>query len=224
VKAPENRPVEASEPLPFGSTGRAPRRVSSWEVPRSLVDPSAPALLFAYGSNMDPRQMARRVPGSSPVGVAVLLHHRLDFVGHSLTWEGGVATVTPVECLPELGRVPPALGDVPRVEGLLWRLPEGGLDAMDGFEGYPTTYTRTRMVLDMAGGTVLAWVYQHRRPVLGPPSKDYRDTILGGAAAFRVNTAQVRAAEKRARRYSGSLAGGLDEDAPRKRSLASKTR
>lgn len=213
MKAPKTAAPadEGQQPLPLGASGRAPRRVSSWEVPRALLNPSKPALLFAYGSNLDARQMAHRVPGSSPVGVAVLLHHRLDFVGWSLTWDGGVATVTPVDCDPDLGRVPPELVRVPRVEGLLWRLPEGGLDAMDSFEGHPTVYERTRMVLDMPGGTVLGWVYRHRRPILAPPSKAYREAILGGAAAFRVGTAQVREAEKRARRLHGVIAGSSEE-------------
>lgn len=223
MKAPEDR--EEQQPLPLGSSGRAPRRVSSWEVPRYVVDPSPATLLFAYGSNLDPKQMARRVPGSSPVGVAVLLHHRLDFVGYSAAWDGGVATVTPRDCDPDLGRVPPSSGSVERVEGLLWRLPEGGLDAMDGFEGYPSTYERTRMVLEMSGGTVLAWVYRHRRPVLCPPSTPYRDTILDGAAAFRVRSSQVFQAVKRARQYEGLVAGSDADGAPvEKRRPPSKSR
>ena len=47
----------------------------------------------AYGSNMDPSQMAERAPHSPMTGVGWLTGWRLTFGGEDLGWEGALATV-----------------------------------------------------------------------------------------------------------------------------------
>src|SRR5205085_10497313 len=66
---------------------------------RSPVAPGAAptlvamALYTAYGSNMDPRQMADRAPHSPMAGTGWLDGWRLTFGGADLGWEGALATV-----------------------------------------------------------------------------------------------------------------------------------
>jgi len=174
---------------------------------RRLPPPSPLALVFAYGSNLLAEQMRSRVPGSAPLGAAVLRHHRLDFVGWSDAWKGGVATVSPQDASRGgAEEVPPPEDKVSQVHGLVWRVPVGGLDRLDRFEGHGVVYNRTRHVVEIAGGSVLAWCYQHRRPDLAPPSKAYVRTILDGAAGFNLpeaHKAHVKAAAHRARKWAG---------------------
>ena len=48
---------------------------------------------FAYGSNLNRRQMLERCPDSKPKFVATLPNYKLVFAGWSRKWRGGVATI-----------------------------------------------------------------------------------------------------------------------------------
>lgn len=194
--AADDTAAEPYEPLFPGG------RVSERQLPLRELDrkPSEPALVFAYGSNMQPRQMAERCPGATPVGAATLSHHRLDFVGWSSVWKGGVATVTPRF---ETETVPPKAADVFAVEGVLWRLAAGGLDRLDGYEAHPTVYRREIACVSVAGGSVLAWLYRHQRPTLCEPSKAYVNALTAGAREFGLSTKPISNAAARARRSEG---------------------
>ncbi len=48
---------------------------------------------FAYGSNLNRKQMLERCPDSKPRFVATLPNYKLVFVGWSRKWRGGVATI-----------------------------------------------------------------------------------------------------------------------------------
>ena len=52
-------------------------------------------LYFAYGSNLDGRQMRERCPSSLPLCRARLPGHSLDFTYYSTRWQGGAADVVP---------------------------------------------------------------------------------------------------------------------------------
>jgi hypothetical protein len=52
-------------------------------------------LYFAYGSNLDGRQMRERCPSSLPLCRARLPGHSLDFTYYSTRWKGGAADVVP---------------------------------------------------------------------------------------------------------------------------------
>jgi len=165
--------------------GAAPLRLL-----RPGVCPSA--LVFAYGSNLNGRQMRARVLGSEVAVKGVLAGFRVDFVGMSPRWGGGVATVTRARGI-----------DTP---GLVWRLPPGGLDVLDGWEGFPRTYSRELLRIDMPSGYVRAWVYQHTRPELRPPSQAYLDTIARGAAAHGIDVTHMHIAAYRAAEHIGTQA------------------
>ena len=127
---------------------------------------SGHVLYFAYGSNMDERQMQSRVPGSVCVGTGHLRDHEFLFSGYSETWGGAVANVRRKR------------GS--RVFGVLYALPDFGLDKLDRFEGYPRHYQRkTGNIALGSGGSARAVLYYQRstRP-LAPPSKAYVNQIV----------------------------------------------
>ncbi|MFC1934693.1 gamma-glutamylcyclotransferase family protein [Chloroflexota bacterium] len=48
---------------------------------------------FAYGSNLNKKQMLSRCPDSKPKFTAILPNYKLVFVGWSRQWRGGVASI-----------------------------------------------------------------------------------------------------------------------------------
>ncbi len=78
-------------------------------------------LYFAYGSNLDPGQMASRCPSARGLFRACLPDHRLDFTYFSTRWAGGSADVVQ------------HFGD--RVWGILYELDPDELARLDRFEG-----------------------------------------------------------------------------------------
>ena len=79
-------------------------------------------LYFAYGSNLDRRQFARRCPGSRPVAPATLRGYHLAFRG------GGHADI-----IREKGGA---------VRGALYRVTARDVEALDRYEGLPGYYHR----------------------------------------------------------------------------------
>ena len=102
-------------------------------------------LTFAYGSNLDPAQIAARCPGARDAGFATLDGHELWFGGPSRLRGGGVLSVRPAAS---------------SVRGRLWDLDEAGLASLDRFEGHPHFYRRELLPL-VEGGE--AWVYRLRQ-------------------------------------------------------------
>lgn len=124
---------------------------------------------FAYGSNMDERQMRSRVPGSELIGPGWLAKHEFVFSGYSETWGGAVANV-------KSSRKKGAA-----VAGVVWALPPGGLGLLDRYEGYPRAYQRkTARVRLVRDGTLVGCVLYFKRlaPALAPPSPAYVTQIL----------------------------------------------
>jgi hypothetical protein len=126
---------------------------------------------FAYGSNMDRAQMRARCPESSWVGWGFLLNYRLEYVGMSQRWGGGVATVVPHR------------GE--RVPGFLYFVTPRDLASLDRFEGVPRIYDRKIVSVKLGDqpGTTKAVTYHcvdgavHR-----PPSPSYLAIIQGAQA------------------------------------------
>lgn len=53
--------------------------------------------LFAYGSNMNLKQLAHRCHSAKVLGVARLDHHKIGFYGYSEEWDGALETVEECE-------------------------------------------------------------------------------------------------------------------------------
>ncbi|MFH0914181.1 MAG: gamma-glutamylcyclotransferase family protein [Chloroflexota bacterium] len=123
---------------------------------------------FAYGSNLNLKQMKERCPEAKPRFTATLPNHRLVFVGWSRQWRGGVVTIRPMR------------GE--KVKGAVYQISEQCLKQVDKYEGYPTTYDRkTVTVFDEDGTPVeaVAYIMSAQREET-PPSKEYLAVIQQG--------------------------------------------
>lgn len=132
-----------------------------------------PGLYFAYGSNLDPAQMAERCPGHRVVGRAVLPDHVVRFRGYGRDWEGAVATVEP---LPGHD-----------VHGVVFALTPEHYASLDFYEGYDgvgavsNLYDRVPRRVRMENGAYVDVLTYVIRPLAqGAPSRRYRDAIVRG--------------------------------------------
>jgi len=149
-------------------------------------------LYFAYGSNLDPVQMASRCPNAKTVGLAALHDHRLVFPRYTETWGGGTAGIVP--------------SHGPAVWGVLFEVTDACLATMDGHEGFRASgdpdnhYDREQISVELTrpdDGSiprrVRAWTYVARAANPMPPSRRYLDTILRGARHHRLPEEYVAA-------------------------------
>jgi gamma-glutamylcyclotransferase len=125
---------------------------------------------FAYGSNMNPRQLEALAPGGTEfLAVGRLTDHRLDFTAYSPYWGGGVADVRSSK------------GSV--VWGIVLDITEECAEALDEYEGVSSgMYRRVNGVVGTEEGDVPVFYYvvcRKNRTI--PPSRRYLDCILTGA-------------------------------------------
>jgi gamma-glutamylcyclotransferase (GGCT)/AIG2-like uncharacterized protein YtfP len=132
-----------------------------------------PLLYFAYGSNLNPVQMAARCPGHRVLGRASLPGHSLRFRGFGRDWAGAVGTVEP------------APGQV--VHGDLFELTPEHYATLDRYEGYDgpgaesNLYDRVEIEAVREDGTKVTCLTYVIRPLEeGLPSRAYRDAIVAG--------------------------------------------
>jgi hypothetical protein len=127
-------------------------------------------LYFAYGSNMDPVQMAERTPGARALGAARLDGYRLTFTRDSPAWGGGVGHI---EADPDS-----------EVWGVLWDLTDVHVAALDGYEGIDIgAYVRDVVTVSFDGRDVEAQVYFAVPRGFKAPSKKYLSALVRGAEA-----------------------------------------
>ncbi|MDX2258838.1 MAG: gamma-glutamylcyclotransferase family protein [Hyphomicrobiaceae bacterium] len=143
--------------------------------------PSLRPLYFAYGSNMSPRQMARRCPGARAIGRASLAGWR--FIINTR----GAANIVP-------SRQTPAA----YVAGVLWRIDVAHIVLLDQWEGVADGIYRRLLVTVVlpCGGRRLAFTYVDARRWPGRPKPAYLEAaVLVGARAFALPEAHVAAIE-----------------------------
>ena len=116
---------------------------------------------FAYGSNLNKKQMLERCPESKPMFVATLRNYKLVFVGWSRQWRGGVASIKPFR------------GEI--VLGAIYELSDRDLKRLDKYEGYPGNYNRLKVtVFDEDGEPIEAMTYiKSGQSEETSPSKEY---------------------------------------------------
>jgi gamma-glutamylcyclotransferase (GGCT)/AIG2-like uncharacterized protein YtfP len=124
----------------------------------------------AYGSNMDPAQMARRCPHSPQHGTGWLQDWRLTFGGADLGWEGSLATV-----VEDQGH---------QVFVVLYELSEPDEQALDRWDGVTLGYYRKAKVrIATLDGDVLAWLYVLNDYEGGVPSARHLGILADAAEA-----------------------------------------
>jgi len=139
-------------------------------------------LYFAYGSNLDETQMLERCPGARRTSTAILPAHRLNFVGHSRKWGGGVATVVSDPAAYTLG--------------ILYEMPDHEFVVLDGYEGVlGGTYTRGIVTVRATDDTsTRAETYVHAKTTWRGPSDKYLDVIRAAYARYGFDISLLEAA------------------------------
>ncbi len=128
------------------------------------------ATYAAYGSNMDPAQMARRCPHSPQHGTGWLEGWRLTFGGEEMGWEGALATV--------------AEAKAERVFVVLYEISENDEAALDGWDGATLGYyNKLRVRVATLDGDALAWLYVLNAYEGGLPSARYLGIMADAAEA-----------------------------------------
>ncbi|GAU84294.1 gamma-glutamylcyclotransferase family protein [Bosea sp. BIWAKO-01] len=129
-------------------------------------------LYFAYGLNMDIAGMAKRCPGSKPLGLARLPRHR--FI---VTSDGYASAVRdPRET----------------VHGVLWDCSLGDIRALDKFEDIASgLYVKISQPVIVEGGAKRALVYVGRSGTLGKPRPGYMETVIASAKHWALPEAYV---------------------------------
>ncbi len=124
---------------------------------------------FAYGSNMNPDQMAERCPGAKAVCPAKLRNYRLA--------ERKYADIDPEE------------GS--NVYGVMYTVPEDEMKRLDGFEGAPRFYKRVKVQVEFAMKPYKAVTYiltpEMKKERNGIPfPEDYRARCSAGAEHYNI--------------------------------------
>ena len=123
---------------------------------------------FAYGSNLNKKQMQERCPDSNPLFVATLPNYKLVFVGWSRQWRGSVASIRPFR------------GE--KVLGAVYELSDRDLRRLDSYEGHPGSSNRLNVtVFDEDGESVEAITYIKSGQLEETrPSQEYLSLIQQG--------------------------------------------
>jgi hypothetical protein len=123
----------------------------------------------AYGSNMDPQQMAQRAPHSPMTAVGWLGGWRLTFGGEDLSWDGALATL--VEDPDD------------SVFVVVYDLTDDDERALDRWEAALGLYRKVRVRVATLEGEALCWLYVLDAYEGGLPSARYLGIIAEAAAA-----------------------------------------
>ncbi|MCX7705525.1 MAG: gamma-glutamylcyclotransferase [bacterium] len=125
-------------------------------------------LYFAYGSNLNKKQMKKRCKNAKFLKRTYLVNYEFVYVGYSSSSSYAVATIT-------------AKKDS-TVWGALYEIDEDCLKNLDIYEGYPTFYNRKIVkVYDDSGNNYDAWVYIKDITEKKRPSENYKKIVLEGA-------------------------------------------
>lgn len=130
---------------------------------------------FAYGSNMNLNQMAKRCEkGYTFIKKVCLKDYEFRYDGYSVHWKGAVANVINAK-----GK---------EVWGGLFEINKRCLSKLDKYEGFhgkklsSNSYNKEKMTVhDTDGKAYVAFVYFRTGEKEHNPSDDYRETVLKGA-------------------------------------------
>ena len=127
---------------------------------------------FAYGSNMDERQMKDRCPDSIVVGREVLKDYKLSFTIFSPKRKCGCADIVQDQ------------GD--EVWGVLYAVTEEDLKKLDECEGHPVHYKRCTVSVVSDVGMIQAAAYEVAKKSANEflTSKNYKEKIALAAEKF----------------------------------------
>jgi gamma-glutamylcyclotransferase (GGCT)/AIG2-like uncharacterized protein YtfP len=149
------------------------------------------AIYAAYGSNLDPQQMALRAPHSPPHGTGWLEGWRLTFGAEHRGWEGALATV-----VEDPGH---------RVFVLLYDVALGDEPGLDRWEGDALgLYRKIRVRVATLEGEASAWLYVLDDYEGGIPSARYLGIMADAAESAGAPADYVADIRGRACRSNGT--------------------
>ncbi len=123
---------------------------------------------FAYGSNINQRQMASRCSDASPAALAYVTNYK--FIINAI----GVATIIPTS------------DSV--VRGVLWQISKSDEDELDIYEGISSNlYTKESCNVSVGDENVDALVYIASNSEFGNPRKNYLEIIIDGIDSFNAD-------------------------------------
>lgn len=139
-------------------------------------------LYFAYGSNINVKQMKQRCPSTEFYSHATLKGYKLVFPRQSARWSGGVAGIEP--------------SSKEYVEGVVYSISTEDLKRLDDFEGVPDgRYYRKKIRVTLADGKEIdTWIYFASPEGIGDflPSRKYIETIIEGAKEHHFPKASIK--------------------------------
>jgi gamma-glutamylcyclotransferase (GGCT)/AIG2-like uncharacterized protein YtfP len=126
---------------------------------------------FAYGSNLNQKQMKERCPDGKPLFTAVLPNYKLVFAGWSRQWRGGVASIKSLR------------GD--RVRGAIYEVTESCLQRLDRYEN---GYSRLKITVFGEDDEPIQAITYVKDGKLedAAPSKEYLAVIQQGLRDWRL--------------------------------------
>lgn len=126
---------------------------------------------FAYGSNLNKKQMIERCPDSKPMFTATLPNYKLVFVGWSRQWRGGVASIKSFR------------GD--RVRGAIYQVSEQCLRQLDRYESGYNRFKVTVLGEDSESLEAVTYIKTGQLEET-PPSNEYLAIIQQGLRDWRM--------------------------------------
>lgn len=127
-----------------------------------------PSYYFAYGSNMNLKQMEERCPNAKFVTVGKLKGHKFVYDGFSKRRNGPVANI--VESNDDY------------VLGGIFLVDEQDGKNLDKFEGYPKAYDKKFCKVEGEDGLIYNVFVYFRKPLqIGIPQEDYKNIVIQGA-------------------------------------------
>lgn len=128
---------------------------------------------FAYGSDLNHKEMAQRCPHNKPKFAAKLPHYKLIFAGWFRKWQGPVASIKPVR--------------EERVMGAVYEISERDLQLLDRYEGYPVSCDRINVfVVPNDGEPLYAVTYVLKDKEENKPSDKYLAVVRQGYKEWRI--------------------------------------
>jgi gamma-glutamylcyclotransferase (GGCT)/AIG2-like uncharacterized protein YtfP len=138
--------------------------------------------VLGYGALTDPVTMLERCPSAVYTGIGTLDDHELY--------------------IDRCSSVRPATGAV--TKGVVWKINNKDMTALDGYEGYPYLYERKEVDISIDNRLVKVWVYYYALDFKGaaePASNNYYKTCKQGYQVFGLPfDNQFAAAQKKCRK------------------------
>ncbi len=139
-------------------------------------------LYFAYGSNMNVPQMARRAPRAAPLGIGRLADHRLFFTSD------GYAAIRR-----RRGHA---------VHGVVWRIAARDVAVLDRYEGVDEGwYVKRTVRVRLAARSVLCLVYDGGTVLEGsrPRRRYFNEAVRASALAWNLPSRYIAGLDRFAR-------------------------